>query len=232
MVQRFLKGLRNINPPKARYSNTWDPHPVLEYLEKFYPLDTLTLEKLTLKVVTLLALTTAHRMQTLGKIKLNNIIKKDKGLEIFIDEKIKTSGKNRPQPVLYVPYFVENPSLCLATAIDTYIERTATIRPAGLNVLILTIKKPIHAASPQTISRWIKSVLTKCGINTNLYTGYSTRHAAVSCAERAGVNIEVIRKAAGWSDKSNVFCTFYKRPILPPPDTFANAILNRGDLKS
>ncbi|VEN46833.1 unnamed protein product [Callosobruchus maculatus] len=224
MVNRFLKGLRNIRPPKARYSSTWDPHPVLNYLETLYPLDSLSLRDLTLKLVVLLALTTAHRMQTLTKIKISNIVKCAEYVEIFIEDKIKTSGRNSLQPVLYIAYFSEKPALCLASTIELYIEKTKAIRPVGLNTLIITIKKPFRAASSQTISRWIKSVLRQSGINTNLYSGYSIRHAAVSSADRAGVNIEVIRKAAGWSDKSSVFCSFYKRPIHSAPETFAKAV--------
>lgn len=225
MIQRFLKGIRNMNPPKARYANTWDPHPVLVYLEKMYPLEEISLEQLSFKLVTLLVLISAHRLQTLSKIKISNIFNKGEFIEIFIDEAIKTSGKNRLQPVLRLPYFKQKPSLCLASTLEVYIRRTENIRPAGVDSLLLTVKKPIHAASPQTISRWIKNVLSKSGIDTKLYTAYSAKHAAVSTAYKAGASIEVIRQTAGWSDKSNVFCLFYHKPILPPQDTFAKAVL-------
>ncbi|CAH1103037.1 unnamed protein product [Psylliodes chrysocephalus] len=42
---------------------------------------------------------------------------------------------------------------------------------------------------------------------------HSTRHAASSAAFKAGVSIDTIRKSAGWSNKSNVFHTFYHRPL-------------------
>lgn len=225
LIHRYLKGLRNIKPPRARYSNTWDPHSVLMYLKNLYPLEELSLENLTLKLVTLLALISAHRMQTLSKIKLDNIIKTEEGIQIFIDEKIKTSGRNTPQPVLFLPFFRNNLNLCLASTLEMYMQKTRDIRPTGLNYLILTIKKPFHAATPQTISRWVKLVLTRSGINTKLYTGYSIKHSAVSTAKLAGANIEVIRKAAGWSEKSTVFCAFYNKPIISPADTFAKAVL-------
>jgi len=198
---------------------------VLVFLESLYPLEEIPLKELTLKFVTLLALVSAHRMQTLGKLKGCNIKRTDDYLEIFVDEVIKTSGRNKLQPVLRLPYFRERPQLCVASTLDMYLQRTERVRPAGVDSLILTVKKPLHPASSQTISRWIKSVLTRSGINTNIYTGYSIKHAAVSKAYEAGVNIEVIRKTAGWSEKSNVFCRFYNRPIRDSPNVFAEAIL-------
>lgn len=224
MIHRYLKGIRNINPPKARYATTWDPHPVLVYLEKIIPLEEISLEQLSFKLVTLLVLISAHRLQTLSKIKMSNIHNKGDYIEIFIDEAIKTSGKNRLQPVLRLPYFRQNSNLCLASTLEVYIRRTESIRPAGVDSLILTVKKPIHAASPQTISRWIKNVLSKSGVDINIYSGYSAKHAAVSTAHKGGASIEIIRQTAGWSNKSNVFCLFYHKPILPPLDTFAKAV--------
>nr|CAH7741810.1 unnamed protein product [Callosobruchus chinensis] len=53
-----------------------DPYPVLNYLSTLFPDDTLTLKDLTLKLVTLLLLTSGHRVQTLSKISVENITKR------------------------------------------------------------------------------------------------------------------------------------------------------------
>jgi hypothetical protein len=60
----------------------------------------------------------------------------------------------------------------------------------------------------------LKKVLKESGIDTNQFKGHSTRHASTSAAFRAGLNIESIRNAAGWSRNSNVFAKFYNKPIL------------------
>lgn len=52
-----------------------------------------------------------------------------------------------------------------------------------------------------------------CGIDTDIFKGHSTRHAATSAAFKAGTSVEKIREAAGWSAKSNVFTKFYNRPV-------------------
>lgn len=86
--------------------------------------------------------------------------------------------------------------------------------------------KPYGAASSQTISHWIKALLSKAGIDTSQFTAYSTRHAAVSTAHKRGVDIATIRRSAGWAPGSQTFFKFYNRPIQTSNDQFARAILN------
>lgn len=98
------------------------------------------------------------------------------------------------------------------------------LRPKQENRLILTLKNPIHAASSQTISHWIKNVLEECGINTKIFSAYSSRHASTSAAFKGGANIESIRKAAGWTERSKVFSKFYNKPIVPDISDFAHSV--------
>ncbi|KAJ8917013.1 hypothetical protein NQ315_012931 [Exocentrus adspersus] len=92
IIKRFLKGTFNIRPTTPKYAATWDPDPVLEYLSGMYPLEDLTLEKLTIKLVTLIALVTAHRAQTISKISPDNILKFQDRIEIRIPEKNQNDG--------------------------------------------------------------------------------------------------------------------------------------------
>lgn len=232
LIKRYLKGIYNQNPPKPKYDTTWDPYPVLSFLEKLVPLDRLTLEQLSYKLVTLLALISAHRVQTLSKIKIHNIIRFEDRLEILIPDRMKSSGKNRQQPVLKIPFFLDKPELCLATCILFYIEKTESFREEGYDTLILTHKRPFHAASSQTISRWIKHTLKMSGISTEQYSGHSVRHAATSAANRGGVSVEEIRKRAGWTEKSATFNRFYNRPLAVPPDLFARGLLKGSNVNS
>ena len=98
------------------------------------------------------------------------------------------------------------------------------------NILFITVKKPHKAASTQTISRWIKNCLISYNIGVE-FTAHSTRHAATSAALRKGVDINVIRNTAGWSENSKVFARFYNRPIAEPRGSFAEAILNKDKVK-
>ena len=61
-----MKGFFNRNPPKPRYTLTWEVEPVLRYLASLPPWECLTLKLVTLKMVLLLALATAGRVSSLG----------------------------------------------------------------------------------------------------------------------------------------------------------------------
>ena len=115
--------------------------------------------------------------------------------------------------------------MCPAAALDSYLEVTKTIRAESEEKLIITHKKPYHAASSQTIACWIKDILKESGIDTSKFTARSTRHASTSAAARSGTNIEVIRKTADWTEKSKVFAQFYNRPIVEKSEIFASSII-------
>lgn len=228
-VARFLKGAFKIRPNLPKYQNSWDPNTVFSYLSNQFPNESLTLEMITKKLVTLLALSTGQRVQTLSLIKLCNISVNEATIDIVIDEIIKTSAPNKANPRLKIPFFQDKPCICPAQALSVYLDRTRHLRNESCtDRLILTTKKPVHNASPQSISRWIKSVLKDSGIEIGVYSAHSTRHASTSAARRAGVSVDVIKRSAGWTGSSLCFAKFYN---LPLPDVaqdraFAEAVFN------
>lgn len=224
-LKRYIKGIYNRRPSYPKYETTWDPSNVLQFLEGLGNNKTIPLEKLSKKLVALLALTTGHRIQTLSKISLENIKITDNCIWIKIPDRLKTSRKNMYQPLLKFKFFEVNPKLCVARTIIDYINRTKEIRPLNEKTLILTFRKPFRKATTQTLSRWLKNILKDSGIDTSLFTGYSFRHASTSAAYRSGINIETIRKAAGWSNKSETFVKFYNRPVAGIEQNFSDGIL-------
>lgn len=213
IICRFLKGVFNKRPQKPKYSYTCDVAIVLNYLEKLYPLETLSLTQLTEKTVTLLALCTAHRAQTLASIKITNIQKIRNSIYIKIDDKIKTSGPGKFQPLLIFHEFKDNPSLCVAKTLDRYLQVTQSLRGQE-NRLFIATRKPFLAVSSQTLARWIKKVLLKSGIDVLIFTAHSVRHAATSIAFAKGISLDTIRKTAGWTDSSRVFARFYNKSVI------------------
>lgn len=89
----------------------------------------------------------------------------------------------------------------------------------------MTTKKPFRKTSTQTLSHWVKDVLKESGIDTLVFSAHSTRHASTSAAKRLGVDIEVIRKTAGWTKNSATFAKFYDRNIISDRQEFALSIL-------
>ena len=199
---------------------------VLNYLEQLIPLEKLTLSELTEKLVMLLALSTAQISQTLAKIKLSNIKETPVGIEIIITDNLKTSRPGSQNPMLKLSKFNDRPGLCVVSCLDRYKELTSLIRKEE-DHLFIAIKKPHSAVGSQTISRWIKNVLHKAGINTEIFSSHSTRHASTSAAHSKGLDWETIRKTAGWSKESTVFAKFYNKPIENESNNFMNFLFKK-----
>ncbi|XP_045763967.1 uncharacterized protein LOC123866438 [Maniola jurtina] len=227
-ITRLFKGFYRLRPPAPKYDITWDPAVVLEFLANWYPNNNLNLEYLTKKVVTLLMLVTAHRVQTIGKINLDNITINNNHqlISIKIHDLIKTSRPGSAQPYLNIPFYKDRPEICPAKTLVTYIDRTKPLRN-NEKVLFISFKKPHKSVSTNTISRWIKDTLSVSGVDTSIFSAHSVRHAATSAAYRKGINIDTIRNTAGWNGNSRVFARFYHRDIqCNQSNQFALSILN------
>lgn len=232
VVKRFFKGVFRLRPPLPKYNITWDKSVVLNRLASWYPNDSLGLDKLSRKLVTLLSLVTAHRMQTLEKININNIQNFPDKITIKIPEIIKTSKIGTCQPNLILPYYREKPEICAVLALLAYLERTSSLR-GNIENLFISLRKPHKLVSAQTLARWVKLTLGECGVDISIFTAHSTRHASTSKAHKLGINLEIIRKTAGWSGSSQVFGKFYNRKVqIDKDDSFGRSILNNSNVNS
>lgn len=224
LLSRFLRGCYKRRPSQPKYSVTWDTEQVLSYIKNISDLRNLKLKEHCEILTTLLILITAHRLQTLAMINIDNIIKTNSGFKIKIPDLIKTSKPGKEQPVLSIPFLKQDKEVCVATILLQYLEKTEELRGSGKNLFISTVK-PHGPASAQTLGHWVKSLLVKAGVDVNVFTAYSTKHAAVSKAFTNGVDINTIRRTAGWSSTSSTFARFYNREIQDSDDTFARSIL-------
>lgn len=229
-IKRFMKGVYRMRPLNPKYHVTWNPNIVLNFLAQKWPNESLTLEALAKKTLTLLALVTAHRVQTFSLIKLSNLaIDGSTEVTIKITDIIKTSKVNSHQPILKIPFFDQKPAICPARCLVEYVKRTKSLRKSNCDFLFISYKKPHNKMSSQRLSHWIKDTLRDSGLDTSVFTAHSTRHASTSAANKLGVNIDVIRKTAGWTDSSSVFAKFYNREIVSDLNQFAHSILSAPD---
>ncbi|KAJ8936717.1 hypothetical protein NQ314_012186 [Rhamnusium bicolor] len=155
---------RVLRPPARRYNYIWDPQRVLSFLEQKYPNDNLSLNELSKKTVTLLALITGHRIKTLARIRVENIIISMENIQVLIADHIKTTGTRAEQPCLMIPYFKGRPGICAASALTTYIQKTISIRNQVQDYLFLSTRSPYNTATTSTISRWIRKTLEEAGL--------------------------------------------------------------------
>lgn len=223
-VKRFFKGLSRLRPPEPKYESTWDPEIVLNYFRNLNN-NELSLEILSKKLVTLLALVTGQKIQTLALIDNKNIVINGRLIEIKIPDRIKTSKSGKNQPVLSLPFYEKDTNICSSNILLCYITRTKELR-VNKTVLFISFKKPFNVVWKQTLSRWVKDILYESGVDSDVFSAHSTRHASTSAAKCKGVNFELIRKSAGWTTNSTTFARFYNRPVVQNASNFDRAILD------
>lgn len=123
-IRRLFKGIANLRPARPKYESTWDPQLVLNHVAQWGPNEKISLERLTLKLVTLMALVTAQRMQILASIDIRNVERSTGLIKIKIPARLKTSKINKPRPVLSIPFYVENTCICAASTLEAYLDST------------------------------------------------------------------------------------------------------------
>lgn len=155
LVRRFFRGVAALKPQGLRYEFIWDPSPVITHLASLYLHEDLSLERISRKLVTLLALTTAQRMQTLAAIQLSNVVFAD-SLIIKIPTRLRTSGIGKPQPLLVFRPFVEQPELCVYSLTKFYLELTQKLRHKNSDLFFITFRSPHNAVSSQTLGCWLR----------------------------------------------------------------------------
>ena len=222
-ISRFMRGVFHLRPPVSRYTKTWDVGIVLNYLRKLYPATKLPLKDLTHKLVMLLALTSAQRVQTLYHMNLDKMNLTDKNMECVLDKKLKQNQPGRSGCSIQVSAYKADSRICVIRYLREYLRRTKDIRGQE-RFLLICYRKPYHRASSQTISRWIKLTMRSAGVNTE-FKAHSTRAASTSTAKRMDVPLKDILAQAGWA-KENTFQKFYDRPLESKGKKFTDAVLN------
>ncbi|XP_068707939.1 uncharacterized protein [Montipora foliosa] len=224
LVSRLLKEIYNLRPPLPRYSSTWDVSVLTQYLGTLFPLNSLSLKQLTLKAVSLCALCSAGRSQTLGALSVSNLVQHKESIQFIVTERLKTSRPGKPSVIVIFPSVPSKPHVCPMSTVYVYITCTCNLRNPTDFRLFISFVKPHRAVSPATISRWIKAVLSDAGIDTSIFKAHSVRGAATTAAYNKGVPVENILKLANWSNES-MFRRFYLRSAEPGmPDSAVNVV--------
>ncbi|XP_032237067.2 uncharacterized protein LOC116617948 [Nematostella vectensis] len=137
----------------------------------------------------------------------------DKKIVFTIRETLKTSRPGKHiQPIELHAYEADN-RLCPVTLINSYVQRTQTLRGQH-TALLISHAKPHNPVTNATVARWVKSTLQDSGIDTNVFSAHSSRTAAASCSASAGLPLQDILKAGAWSTELT-FARFYNKPVEP-----------------
>lgn len=215
-----MKGAFNVNPPKPKHTFTWDIRVLLDHFKNCQNAD-MALKQLTIKTVSLLAIYSAQRCQTLSLLEIDNVKFTSNHVSIKVDHTIKQSRPGYTNPTLRFEEYVDK-DICIVSCLKEYINRTNQLRESKW--LLISYAKPHRGVSSATISRWIKTALGEAGIDTETFGAHSVRGASISAAFNANMNIDDILKAGGWSNASTV-ATFYKRPVLDNAECYNTKLL-------
>lgn len=210
LINRFMRGIFNKRPSLPRYTTTWNPEVVLDMLKTWGPISELSLKLLSFKLATLALLLSGRRGQTIINISIKNIAFAGNEVRISLGDILKTSKKDLHEPELVYTAFPDK-AICLVSTLREYLNRTHVIRGDECQ-LFISFNKPHKKISRDTLSRWIKEVLKRAGIDINRFKPHSLRTAATSLAASKTVSISTIMAAVGWRREST-FATFYKKRI-------------------
>ena len=223
LISRFMRGVYHSRPNLPRYSCTWDVSTVLNYLKNVAPVKYLSLYQLSLKLVTIMALVTGQRLQTLKALDLDycSISKDTITFNIMTLLKHSTPA-NKTSNVITFEAYAEDKRLCPVFLLRHYFKRTELLRSGSQ--LLINHQKPHKAVSKDTISRWIKLTLQKAGINTTIFKPHSTHSASTSAAAASSLDITKILKTANWT-RASTFQKFYRKDIVKSTASFGNTVL-------
>lgn len=210
-VLKLMKGIFNSNPPKPKYSGTWDVDLVIKFFKSAPPNKELSLIQLSRKTAMLLALVTMFRVSELAAIDSASLVFSDSGLQFSLSRLRKSQ---RAGPLLSRTISrLQDAKLCPVSTTEDYWKTTIALRkPGESGNLFLGSVKPHSQVKGSTIGHWIKKTLDLAGVDTSIYSAHSTRGASASKAAKKGVPTDSILKTASWASEST-FVRYYRREI-------------------
>ena len=223
LVVKFMTGVYNLRPSRAKYTHSFDVSKVLSYLKSLSPVSDISLKSLNYKLAMLIALTQASRAQSLSLITLTDMSKDTDSYTLGYHDFLKQSRRGRKNPILRLRKYTPDTRLCVVSTLDEYVLRIRDLRGTETRLFVSYIK-PYKVVSSSTISRWLKTILYLSGIDVLKFKSHSVRGATTSKAKSCGVPIQDILKVAGWTNEKT-FASFYDKPIeSDTPGIFQEAV--------
>ena len=224
LLQKFMKGVFNTRPALPKNTVTWDVDVLLKYLNTLSPPKALNLMSLSCKLATLLVLLSGQRGQSVHMLDLDDVECTPDKLILRFKSLLKQSRPGSHLEEIILPAYPQI-GLCVVSTFAEYVKRTKGHRAQTDNKLFLTVIKPFKPISRDTLSRWVKLMLRRAGVDMGMFTPHSVRAASSSAAYTCKLPLQTILKTAGWSREST-FRRFYQKPIKRD-STFARSILHK-----
>ena len=137
---------------------------------------------------------------------------------------LKHSKPHKTKDVFVYNKFDDEQKLCPIATINEYIKRRIELKPTNTSLFITSVP-PYKTPHKDTLSRWIKDLMHKSGVDTIVFKPHSCRSASTSKGKCHGLGITDILKQASWSNVNTflnitIYMLFYQQHFrLPGPAT-------------
>ena len=166
----------------------------------------------------LMALTRPSRSADLAKLDLDHRTYSVDGVTFLPTALSKQSRQQKHGTEFHFP---QDKLLCPVTTLRDYESRTKPLR-GNYTTLFVSTNKPHKPVCSLTIARWLKLLMGRAGIDTEIFRAHSVRSASTSAAAAPGVTTSDILNAADWSSEA-VFQKYYHK--LTKNNKFGTAVL-------
>ena len=228
-ISALMTGVFNLRPPLPRYTFVWDVSEVLSFIRRLPTDNSISNKDLTLKLSSLLAITSAGRASEICYFDIRYLVKGKSSYEFHFSKLTKSWRRGKPRPKMSFNFFPEEPSICVCKTIDQYLLRSKEWRSEEDTQLLLSHIKPHDPVEVGTVSRWLMEMLRQAGIDTSTFTGHSTRYASTSKAKAVGIPLQEIVKRGQWSSDL-MFKTRYCQDVQERSMSSYDKVLLKGAL--
>ena len=148
-VTRLLKGSLNKRPPKPRYSHTWNVDVMIKYMISLGKNSTLSLKAISMKSVTLFALTCPERISALASLDLRHCSVLPEGVSFKLTVPRKSGSADKPAEAFFAR-FDQDRKLC---PVDCF--RYYSFDPLFRLLFLISCLFHLHAPTNRSLlQRW------------------------------------------------------------------------------
>ena len=211
LIRKFMKGIFNLRPPKAKSAFIWDVKILFNHFEDMSDNKELSDRDLSHKTLALLLLLHGTRLNTMIHLRIDEMIMSEVGVTFTPSALLKHSRPNsKSDSFEYKAY--HDKKLCIIDCLKVYLNRRTDRVDQEVKQLFITYKKPYKAASIDTLRRWVKNIFQEANIHD--FSPHSCRAASTSKANMLNLDINEILKRASWAN-AKTFYRFYNKQIIP-----------------
>ena len=208
---------------------THTPGTLMLWLNTLFSLDknrSLALKVISMKLVTLFALTCPERISALATLDLRHCSIHPEGISFKLTTPRKSGSADKLAEAFFAR-FDQDKRLCPVECLRQYLKSTRDIRPvipsSQPDRLFISFIRPHKPVTSTTLGRWLRNFMKAAGIDSQIFKAHSVRGASTTAAANAFVPLSTIMAMADWSS-SSTFRTFYYKPLFN--SDFATGVLS------